>query len=144
MAPLPEDAVAEIGLLRPRAGGGFSEAHIEGLRELHPVITAVIRRYWAARSTGAPTPPDSRIDAAFDNFGKPDLSAREAQVMRMVLQGHSSESIGLRLRNFRHDGQDPSQERVCQAGHFRPVGIAVLVPQEPGARLIILGMCPFG
>ncbi|WP_066635946.1 helix-turn-helix transcriptional regulator [Bordetella sp. H567] len=97
MAPLPDDAAAEIGLLRPRASGGFSEPHIDCLRELHPVITAVIRRYWTGLSGAAATPPDSRIDAAFDNFGKPVLSVREAEIIRMVLQGHSSESIGLHL-----------------------------------------------
>ena len=70
---------------------------IASLRELHPVIAAVIRRYWAERPSMARVPPDSRIDAAFDNFGKPELSTREAEVIRMVLQGHSSESIGLHL-----------------------------------------------
>ncbi|OZI63339.1 hypothetical protein CAL28_13810 [Bordetella genomosp. 11] len=97
LAPLREDAVAEVGLLRPRASGGFSDVHIHCLRELHPVIAAVIRRYWVGHGGMTGTPPDSHIDAAFDNFGKPELSAREAEVIRMVLQGHSSESIGLHL-----------------------------------------------
>ncbi|CAM3634312.1 HTH luxR-type domain-containing protein [Bordetella sputigena] len=102
LVPLPGDAAAEIGLLRPRAAGGFSDAHLQHLRALHPIMAAVVARYWlehgnAAAAASAMTPPDSRIDAVFDDFGKPRLSPREAQVMRMVLQGHSSESIGLHL-----------------------------------------------
>ncbi|HTK02339.1 MAG TPA: helix-turn-helix transcriptional regulator [Bordetella sp.] len=97
VVPLPDEAVAEVGLLRPRSTGGFGETHIRCLRNLHPVMTAVIGRYWREQANAARTPPDSHIDVAFDNFGKPELSAREREVVRMVLQGHSSESIGLHL-----------------------------------------------
>ncbi|OZI18605.1 hypothetical protein CAL26_12885 [Bordetella genomosp. 9] len=102
LVPLPGDAAAEIGLLRPHAAGGFSEQDLYCLRQLHPVMAAVIARYWrehrdAAADAGSRAPADTRIDTAFDDFGKPRLSTREGQVVRMVLQGHSSESIGLHL-----------------------------------------------
>jgi DNA-binding CsgD family transcriptional regulator len=95
IAPLPDDAVAEVGLLRPLAQGGFRETQVRQLRQAHPIVSAVIRRYWRKRADDAV--PDSRIDAAFDNFGKAQLSGRERDVVRFVLQGHSSESIGLHL-----------------------------------------------
>jgi DNA-binding CsgD family transcriptional regulator len=97
LAPLPGDAVAEIGLLRPRAAGGFNDAHMHDLRDAHPIVTSVIRRYWREHGQDAGAPPDSRIDVTFEDFGKPALSSREREVIRMVLQGHSSESIGLHL-----------------------------------------------
>lgn len=102
LVPLPGDAAAEVGLLRPHAAGGFGERDLRCLRQSHPVMAAVIARYWrehsdAAADAGTGAPPDTRIDTAFDDFGKPRLSNREAQVVRMVLQGHSSESIGLHL-----------------------------------------------
>jgi DNA-binding CsgD family transcriptional regulator len=95
VAPLPNDEVAEVGFLRARSKGGFSDAHVERLRQIHPVVTAVIRRYWQKQADAGE--PDSRIDTAFENFGKAQLSARERDVVRFVLQGHSSESIGLHL-----------------------------------------------
>jgi DNA-binding CsgD family transcriptional regulator len=97
LAPLGDDAVAEVGLLRPRAHGGFEDAHLAALRQAQPVVSATVRRFWREQAASAAPLPDSRIDVAFHQFGKPVLSAREREVARMILQGHSSESIGLHL-----------------------------------------------
>jgi DNA-binding CsgD family transcriptional regulator len=94
---LGDGAVAEIGLLRSRTLGGFHDEHLRQLRAAEPVAGAVVRRYWQTCSARTEPAPDRRIDEAYDNFGKGSLSERERAVMRMVLRGHSSESIGLHL-----------------------------------------------
>lgn len=94
---LPDGAVAEIGLLRSRADGGFRDEHLARLREAEPLVAAVVRHYWRVYSANSAAPPDNRIDQAFEDFGKAVLSGRERSVVRLVLQGHSSESIGLHL-----------------------------------------------
>lgn len=96
---LGKNALAEITLSRPREGPGFSDAEITCLSEVIPLVGALFRRYWAGYGdAGSRTPPpDSRVDDAFADFGKSVLTGREREVTQLILRGHSSESICLKL-----------------------------------------------
>lgn len=87
---------AEISLYRSLSGRGFGDRELDRLGAVVPVIGALLRRYWAALGPPAAS-PDSRLDDAFMSFGEGVLSAREREVVRMILRGHSSESISFNL-----------------------------------------------
>ena len=91
--------VAEICLLRPLKDHGFSDGELRRLSAVEPVIGAVLRRYWAdfGAAGSRESPPDSRVDDAFANFGRAILTERECEVARLILRGHSSRSIGYNL-----------------------------------------------
>jgi DNA-binding CsgD family transcriptional regulator len=84
---------------RTRDGPDFSEAEMSRLSEVVPLVGALFRRYWAefGVSRSRTPPPDRQVDDAFDDFGKSVLTDREREVTRLILRGHSSESIGVIL-----------------------------------------------
>lgn len=91
--------LAEITLSRSHGGHGFCAQDVARVTTIFPAISAVLRKYWVdfgASGSGA-SPPDSRVDDAFINFGKPVLTDREREVAQLILRGHSSESIGYNL-----------------------------------------------
>ena len=94
---LKDGAVAEISLLRPYSGG-FKHSDLEILRQLEPMLGAMIRNFWDERESHKSQGTDSRIDEAFENFGKPTLTDRECKVVQLVLRGHSTLSISLNLK----------------------------------------------
>jgi len=88
----------EINLFQLKASGGFSDGELKLLSAQLPVISAALRKYWSLkRQSSDERPMDTRIDELFDDFGKPQLTDREREVIQYVLRGHSSESISLHL-----------------------------------------------
>ncbi|MGJ7037138.1 DNA-binding CsgD family transcriptional regulator [Shinella sp. BE166] len=94
---LPGGEMAEISLSRIRSEGGFDEASVTRLREVHALIAAIFRRLWTHLSRGDATPQPRAIDHLFTDFGRGLLSPREREVALLILKGHSSESIGYHL-----------------------------------------------
>ena len=90
-------AVAEMSLLRPNSGG-FKHADLETLRGLEPILGALMRNFWNDRESHQSQGTASRIDEAFENFGKPELTDRECKVVQLILRGHSTLSISLNLQ----------------------------------------------
>jgi DNA-binding CsgD family transcriptional regulator len=77
----------------------FSPREVETCTRIAPVIVALAEAHWAglARSTGpADDVPDALIRAAGASHGI-QLSRRQAEVALLILRGHSTVSIGLRL-----------------------------------------------
>ncbi len=88
----------EINLFQLKVSGGFSDEEVQLLAQVLPVIAAVLRKYWSLKQqSDDERPMDTRIDELFDDFGKPELTDREREVIQYVLRGHSSESISLHL-----------------------------------------------
>ncbi len=88
----------EINLFQLKVSGGFSQAELELLGDVLPVVTAALAKYWSLKKQPSDDRPlDTRIDELFDDFGKPQLTDREREVIQYVLRGHSSESISLHL-----------------------------------------------
>jgi len=89
----------EINLFQLKEDGGFSDAEVDLLTQVLPVIAAALKKYWSLKKRSADERPlDTRIDELFDDFGKPQLTDREREVIQYVLRGHSSESIALHLK----------------------------------------------
>ncbi len=94
---LEDGEVGELGIYRDLAGGGFSDGELTEIAAVEPALGAAFRKYWAAAGGAKESPPDSRVDDAFASFGEETLTMREREVVRMILHGHSSESICFNL-----------------------------------------------
>ncbi len=96
---LEPDVVGELSIYRPLCKRGFTDDELTRLSTVIPVLRAMLRRYWS--HFGADklqvSPPDRRVDRLFANFGSSVLSDRERDIVKLILRGHSSESIGLNL-----------------------------------------------
>jgi DNA-binding CsgD family transcriptional regulator len=90
---LQEGIVAELSVARPTEDGGFSDEMIETLVAFKPLIDAAQMALWRGLS------PTTRQNdqRSLDVFGRDQLSPREAEIVQLVLKGHSNISISLTL-----------------------------------------------
>ena len=91
-----------LSLMRPYDDPPFSAAEFVWLRRIEPVVVSAMALHW--RNLGASQPNGAAItclsdfvENAFRSFGDPLLTSREQDVARLVLRGHSTESIGRSL-----------------------------------------------
>jgi DNA-binding CsgD family transcriptional regulator len=102
--PVAGDAAVVWSLMRKEATGAFPARSIALLHAVEPLVSALIRTRWddlAGRfERSGPGRPGRRAGAATSPgsvWRDLNLTAREAAVVELVLQGHSSESIARRL-----------------------------------------------
>jgi len=94
---LPDGSMVEVTILRKREVR-FSKQEFSGISQAFPVASAVFHKHWElvnqdfSTHVGRPS-----LDSSFDEFGADVLTEREKEVVKLVLTGHSSESISLRL-----------------------------------------------
>ena len=96
---LETDVVSEISVYRAIRDRGFADGELARLSMALPLVAALLRRYWVrfGACKSQTSPPDSRTDQLFADFGKSVLTDREREVTQLILRGHSSESIGFNL-----------------------------------------------
>lgn len=93
-----------LSLMRGPSRPPFSETELEMLREIEPVVRHLLARQWPRLGAvdGQTNEPGSeavaeriavRVEAAIDGFGCSALTAREAEVARLILRGHPSNAI---------------------------------------------------
>jgi len=94
---LPDGSMVEVTILRTRQIE-FSQQEFLDISQVFSAICAVFRKHWElvnqdfSAHVGRPS-----LDSSFDEFGADVLTEREKEVVKLVLTGHSSESISLRL-----------------------------------------------
>jgi DNA-binding CsgD family transcriptional regulator len=94
---LPSGECAELTLSRKASQGGFADEDIASLSPVIPFLAAAVRRYWRhARLMHLANTPDTGADAV-RAFGRKFLSPRERELAHLLLRGHSTLSVGLRL-----------------------------------------------
>jgi DNA-binding CsgD family transcriptional regulator len=94
---LPSGECAELTLSRKASQGGFADEDIASLSPVIPFLAAAVRRYWRhARLMHLSNRPDTGTDAV-RSFGRNFLSPRERELAHLLLRGHSTASVGLRL-----------------------------------------------
>ncbi len=95
------DAPAAYSLMRSNGSGMFGNAEFEQLRALTPIVGELLRQHW--REPPWHTEPrragrdQAALEDAFQSFGKGELTARETDICRMLLRGHSTTSIAASL-----------------------------------------------
>ena len=121
--PAGEGVTVVLSLMRREGSGAFRDADYALMRKAEPLVAALVRRAW------------SRLGPRFDAAGKRQtddrkpvaearsrisdkLTLRESAIIELVLQGHSSESIGLRL------GVATGTVKVHRRNIYRKLGIS--------------------
>jgi len=83
----------------------FRQVQVERLRAAQPVIDGIMRDYWKEARVGSAQRSaslHSELEAALGLFGNSVLTGREAEVIRLYLQGHSTRSVSERLNISQH------------------------------------------
>lgn len=92
---LPDGAMGEISLARPSTDGGFKNEHVERLKPFYPMIATAFRQVWARELMDRGDTVQTKRQ--LQDFAADRLTPREAQIVQMILKGHSSLSISLTL-----------------------------------------------
>lgn len=116
-----------VSLMRAGTSNPFSDRDLSKLKIVEPVVHAASARQWKTRSelrdhyvdpTVAEPAMEKHVHTAFENFGRNELTPRECQIVRMVLRGHSSESIG------RHCGITTGTVKIHRKNIYAKLGIS--------------------
>lgn len=102
---LPERTSVVLSLMRVAASGPFGTAEVRVLRDLTPVVLSLCAQHWrdlpdlagARNRTAFPVLPGTEFDRA-RLWASQSLTAREGEIVNLVLQGHSSDSISRLLQ----------------------------------------------
>ncbi|MFM2281659.1 MAG: hypothetical protein RLZZ444_3890 [Pseudomonadota bacterium] len=122
--PMDEGVTVVVSLMRTEVRGAFRPPELAMLRKTEAVVAGIIRKFWGNLSP--------RFDAALTKAAKTgqagavaerawanrNLTHREKSIIELVLQGHSSESIGLRL------GVATGTIKVHRRNIYRKLGIS--------------------
>lgn len=141
--PMADGTTVVLSLMRKESAGPFRPTEYELLRKASPFVRGLMHRLWGgvadrfdARKTDGtpPEPPGFALGHATAS-----LTARERSIVELVLQGHSSESIGLKL------GVATGTVKVHRRNIYRKLGISsqtqlmslYLESLKPGERSIV-------
>ncbi|MBX4955814.1 helix-turn-helix transcriptional regulator [Rhizobium lentis] len=107
---LDDDITVVLSLMRREKTGPFPPAEFALLKKAEPLVASLVRHFWPglgarfdaqrdaglrkARKSGAAAQGLQPADTVWRDL---KLTSRETAIVDLVLQGHSSESIGLRL-----------------------------------------------
>lgn len=103
------------------SGRRFSTRDMEAASRIAPIVTALIEQHWSALSSSGDFSEkalSTRLIAELKAQEGIALSPRQAEIAMMILQGHSSVSIGLRL------GISPQTVKVIRKQLYRKCAIS--------------------
>ncbi len=123
---LEEGITVVLSLMRREGSGVFSGPEFALLKKAEPMVAGLVQHAWSdlgrrfdaalAKSTrGGRKSAHPAADRVWRNL---NLTEREASIIELVLQGHSSESIGLRL------GISTGTVKVHRRNVYRKLGIS--------------------
>lgn len=92
---LPDGAKAVLSLMRSTTSPAFSRDELQMLECAEAVVVQVVREAWQQCRVQPRSAQDldHKIRAAFDGFGAHSLTAREQEIVQLLLRGHSSASV---------------------------------------------------
>lgn len=97
----------EMGLLIPQTGDGwflvslarvgrrprFSEEDVGRVNGIFRTVAAAVLKHWGDTPARGGAASDEAIEDRLESFGAEQLSPREGEVVRLILQGHSTPSV---------------------------------------------------
>ena len=120
--PVENGVTVVLSLMRSERAGAFRPAEYDLLCKVAPLVHSMVETHWQtvsdhfdARLVHEPHAPQSASARA---WGSQNLTEREKAIIELVLQGHSSESIGLRL------GVATGTVKVHRRNIYRKLGIS--------------------
>lgn len=91
------DTQVAYSLMRSNGSGAFSDAELDQLKAVEPVVIELISQQWREPSgqleQRRPERDRAVLEDAFRSFGRDVLTARETDICRLLLRGHSTTSI---------------------------------------------------
>jgi len=124
---LPDEVTGVLSLIRWQQHSPVSQRELSILRAIEPGLRAICSKRWSNVSRGMAKSKCAELDEGFlgdrmlddfESFGGPQLSSREHQIVSLVLQGHSTESIA------RHFDISPGTVKVHRRNIYRKLGIS--------------------
>jgi DNA-binding CsgD family transcriptional regulator len=121
--PAGEGVTVVLSLMRGEGSGAFRDGEYALMRKAEPLVAAMVRQVWgrlgarfdhSRRRRKADRNPEGEAWARISD----KLTLRESAISELVLQGHSSESIGLRL------GVATGTVKVHRRNIYRKLGIS--------------------
>jgi DNA-binding CsgD family transcriptional regulator len=93
------DGFVNISLARARDDSPFKPEHLELLADIEPVINKLCKQHWQdlGQEDAAEKNLRGQLHAALEAFGSSLLTDREAQVINLVLHGHSTKTVAIML-----------------------------------------------
>lgn len=121
--PTEDGVTVVLSLMRREGAGAFRDAEYALMRKAEPLVAALVRKVWGTlgprfdhSSRSRREDRNSEVEARARISDK--LTLRESAIIELVLQGHSSESIGLRL------GVATGTVKVHRRNIYRKLGIS--------------------
>lgn len=121
--PTSDGVTVVLSLMRKEGSGAFRDTEYALMRKAEPLVAAMVRQAWGRLATRFDHPSRTRRDNR-NAEGQArarisdKLTLRESDIVELVLQGHSSESIGLRL------GVATGTVKVHRRNIYRKLGIS--------------------
>lgn len=100
LLPNGHQGFINIALGRTHPGAKFSRAQVAALAAVQPVIELLCQQHWQARHPPAQQGGvnlRAQLHTALHQFGSSLLTDREAQVINLVLHGHSTKTLAEKL-----------------------------------------------
>ncbi|RJG12074.1 LuxR family transcriptional regulator [Pseudomonas cavernicola] len=97
---LADGAKGVLSLMRSTASPTYSRDELQLLDCAQQVVEEVVQEAWQQCREQQPRPAqdlDHKIRAAFEQFGAHTLTAREQEIVQLLLRGHSSASVAEQL-----------------------------------------------
>lgn len=97
---LGDNAFLNIALGKTRPRSSFSGKQVSALADVLPVIETLCQRHWGTESVASRAGSidlRAQLHKALQHFGETLLTDREAQVINLVLHGHSTKTVAEKL-----------------------------------------------
>ncbi len=93
-----QEGFVNISLGRTLGGSPFNEEQLDLLADLSPLLEVLCLNHWGSGEPAASSPNlRAQLQMALDGFGSSQLTDREAQVINLVLRGHSTRNVAEKL-----------------------------------------------
>ena len=94
---LPNKEMGEIAIFKKKISG-FSESELNTLKILEPLLLSIFKNHWSATRQQKINENTTKTQKQrYEHFGHGILSQREREVAKLILEGHSGNSIAANL-----------------------------------------------
>ena len=98
LLPLGDEGFINIALGKTTPRAIFTKRELQILEDILPTVEILCQRHWAeSASITTNTNLRAQLNSALDAFGNSLLTEREAQVINLVLHGHSTKTLADKL-----------------------------------------------